>query len=283
MISSRLHTFLVMVDALPKNVVGGWVFLVGLAVGSFLNVCIYRWPAGEHSAIQPRSFCPACKQPIAWHDNIPILGYLLLKGRCRRCAKPISIRYPVVEFFTALTLYGLYWDRGISAALIFYGCFICMLIIASVTDMRERIIPDEVSFYGIVFALLMSYFFPSLQHETNRRLALADATLGMLLGGGVLYGVAVIGDFAFKRESMGGGDIKLLAMIGAFLGTSSIFPTLFLASAFGAVVGMALKWVRKAEVIAFGPFLALGAVVSFYWGPMLMNWLFPVFYPAVVR
>lgn len=264
-------------SGLPLSFTAGVVFVIGLAVGSFLNVCIYRWPQQKLSVIKPRSFCPECKATIRWFDNIPVISFLLLRGKCRDCQKPIAIRYPVVELLSAVSIWLLYLSHGLTAVFFFQVCFIGLLLIATVTDLRERIIPDEVSFYGIVFALLMSYAFPVLQHETDHRLGIADSVLGALVGGGLLYAVAVVGDFIYKRESMGGGDIKLLAMIGAFVGVGQVFLTILVASFLGAAVGIVLKLVKRAEVIAFGPFLALGGVVSILWGGVIVRWMFPTF------
>ena len=251
---------------LPQSYWAIMMLILGICVGSFLNVCIFRWPQEELSIIKPRSFCPSCKEMIAWRDNIPILSYLLLKGRCRRCGWRISLHYPLVELTYGVIFTRIFLDYGFTAEFIFQSAFAALLLIATVTDFQTRIIPDEVNFYGIMLGMLMSFIFPSLQHETGHKLAIADSVLGVLLGGGLLYVIAVVGDAMFKRESMGGGDIKLLAMIGAFLGYRFIFPTMFFASLGGSLIGIVLKLTRKEETIAFGPYLALGAIVCLLWG-----------------
>lgn len=263
--------------AVPQTLWAPFVFLVGLCVGSFLNVCAFRWLQENLSIVRPRSFCPSCRETIVWYDNIPVLSYLLLKGRCRKCGWKISIHYPIVELVTGLAFLMFFLADGFSAKFFFETFFVGMLLVGTIADFQVRLIPDEVSFYGILFGLLMSYAFPSLQGETNHRLAVANSILGVLLGGGSLYVIAVVGDIIFKRESMGGGDIKLLAMIGAFLGPRYIVLTIIASSLFGSVVGIILKLTRKEEVIAFGPYLAGGAVVSFLWGERLMGIFFPMF------
>ncbi|MBI4431170.1 MAG: prepilin peptidase [Candidatus Omnitrophica bacterium] len=251
------------------------IFALGACIGSFLNVCIFRWPQEELSIVRPRSFCPSCKEMIAWYDNIPVVSFILLRGRCRRCAWRISPHYPLVELLYALIFVWFFTTHGFTARFAFNSVFMALLLIATITDFQTRIIPDEVSFYGILFAMLMSFIFPGLQNETGHKLALADATLGVLLGGGLLYIIAVVGDAMFKRESMGGGDIKLLAMIGAFLGYRFVFPTMFFASLLGSAIGIFLKLTRKEETIAFGPYLAMGAVVLLLWGDWLLQRFFP--------
>ncbi len=255
-----------------------WIVLVfglGVSIGSFLNVCIFRWPQEELSIVKPRSFCPSCKEMIRWFDNIPMLSFIFLRGRCRRCGWRISLHYPLVELAYGVILTVFFLRFGLSVQFIFNSVFVALLLIATITDFQTRIIPDEVNFYGIFSAMLMSFMFPSLQHETGHKLALADSTLGVLLGGGLLYVIAIVGDAMFKKESMGGGDIKLLAMIGAFLGYRFVFPTMFFASLGGSFIGIILKLVRKDETIAFGPYLALGAIVSLMWGDWLLQKFFP--------
>lgn len=264
-------TFQTYLDFFKENLVFGsvWVFVLGLMIGSFLNVCIVRFPK-EESVSQGRSHCPHCRETLAWYDNIPVLSFLILKGQCRHCQKPISIRYPVVEMVSAFSLAGLYFFWGPGVKFVFFGYLICSLIIVMAVDFEHQIIPDEVSLTGILFGLVMSYVFPSLHQEASRRLGLADSSLGMLAGIGLIYGVARLGEFLFRKESMGGGDLKLLAMIGTFLGFEKTLLAFFIAPLIGAPVGIVLWKIKNSKYIAFGPYLALGAVIALFWGEEIL-------------
>jgi len=229
-------------------------FLLGTVVGSFLNVCIYRLPE-KKSIISPGSHCPHCHTPIKWYDNIPLLSFALLKGRCRYCQKPISGQYPLVEFITGLFTFFIYFDYGFSLTGIIYLFFIYALIVISFIDLKWQIIPDVISVPGIFGGLMASFCLPYLSFK--------DSVCGALLGGGFLFIVAYGYYFIRKKEGMGGGDIKLLAMIGAFLGWRAIPFVLFSASVMGSIIG--ILWILfqgkdRNFPIPFGPFLALGAI-----------------------
>ncbi len=229
-------------------------FLLGTVVGSFLNVCIYRLPE-KKSIISPGSHCPHCHTPIKWYDNIPLLSFALLKGRCRYCQKPISRQYPLVEFITGLFTFFIYFDYGFSLTGIIYLFFIYALIVISFIDLKWQIIPDVISVPGIFGGLMASFCLPYLSFK--------DSGCGALLGGGFLFIVAYGYYFIRKKEGMGGGDIKLLAMIGAFLGWRAIPFVLFSASVMGSIIG--ILWILfqgkdRNFPIPFGPFLALGAI-----------------------
>ena len=229
-------------------------FLLGTVVGSFLNVCIYRLPE-KKSIISPGSHCPHCHTPIKWYDNIPLLSFALLKGRCRYCQKPISRQYPLVEFITGLFTFFIYFDYGFSLTGIIYLFFIYALIVISFIDLKWQIIPDVISVPGIFGGLMASFCLPYLSFK--------DSVCGALLGGGFLFIVAYGYYFIRKKEGMGGGDIKLLAMIGAFLGWRAIPFVLFSASVMGSIIG--ILWILfqgkdRNFPIPFGPFLALGAI-----------------------
>jgi len=243
-----------------------FAFAFGAVVGSFLNVCIWRVPIGK-SIVYPGSHCPRCGNPVRARDNIPILGYLLLRGRCRDCGAAIGIRYPIVEILTgvlvALLLYrfGLSWEFAVNAV------FVAALITISGIDLDHQIIPDVISLPGIVVGLLVSL--------AGVGPSILDSAIGVLLGGGLLYGVAVGYQALTGREGMGGGDIKLLAMIGAFLGWRGVLVTLILGSLSGAVVGIVMILGRGADTrvaIPFGPFLAAGAIAALFCGDALINW-----------
>jgi leader peptidase (prepilin peptidase)/N-methyltransferase len=241
-------------------------FAVGAMFGSFLNVCIHRLPRGE-SVVYPPSHCPGCGVRIRSRDNIPLLSYLLLRGRCRSCGRAISYRYPVVEALTGAMLVLLLCRFGLSPALGVYAVFVAALITVSFIDLDHQIIPDAISLPGIVAGVIVS--------ALGQGSPLLDSVLGVLVGGGILYAVAV-GYHAFTgREGMGGGDIKLLAMIGAFLGWRGVLVTLIVGSFTGAVVGISLIVARRTESripIPFGPFLALGAVCALAFGDQLIQW-----------
>ena len=258
-----------------------FIFILGAIVGSFLNVCIVRFPK-EESIVFPSSHCVHCKKPIFWYDNVPLISYWILKGRCRFCQKPISIRYFFVELVTAMTftLFYLYF-RG-TLILIPYLVMVSGFIVATFVDFKHRIIPDEVSVGGTIAGLILSLLIPELQGirvENYQSTGLAHlhglglSFLGAVVGGGLIYAMGMLGDFLFKKESMGGGDIKLLAMIGAFLGWQLAILTFFLAPFFGAIVGVIEKIRTKESTIAYGPYLVLGALISLFYGHEIIRWI----------
>ncbi len=245
------------------------VAIWGALVGSFLNVCIYRLPR-EESIVRPASRCPRCQSPIRWYDNIPILSYLFLRGHCRYCKAPISYRYPLVELFTALFSVAVYLRFGLSPAYLAFFAFVCALLVASLIDLDFQIIPDEISLPGILVGLAFSPFNPLITP--------LEALLGALCGAGGLYLLAEFYYFVTKREGLGGGDLKLLALIGAFLGVKSILPVLLISSFVGAITGVLITLIRKIKeartfAIPFGPFLSLGALIYLFFSNLLSIWL----------
>jgi len=240
--------------------------IFGAIVGSFLNVCIHRLPKGE-SIVMPGSHCPDCKKPIRFYDNIPLISYFLLRGKCRNCKKPISIQYPLIEGITAIGSLLLFLKYGPSLSYLIYFLFVDGLIVVTVIDLYHQIIPDVVSIPGIGVGLLGSFIIP---HHTY-----LDALIGILAGGGSLFLVAVLYQWLFKREGMGGGDIKLLAMIGAFLGWKAVILTILLGSLIGSIAGimiMILKGKNFKYAIPFGPFLSLGAVTALFYQNEIIFW-----------
>ncbi|MCD6319787.1 MAG: prepilin peptidase [Candidatus Desulfofervidaceae bacterium] len=245
-----------------------FVFFFGAIIGSFLNVCICRLPEGK-SVIWPASHCPYCQTQIKWYDNIPLLSFLLLKGHCRYCGKPISWQYPVVELSTGIFTLLIYWKYGLSLPGLIYLLFVCALIVVSFIDLKLQIIPDVISIPGIFCGLIASFFLPEL--------SLKDALYGALLGGGILFLVAYGYYLIRKKEGMGGGDIKLLAMIGAFLGWKAIPFVILIASLTGSFIGILWIFLQKKDKyfpIPFGPFLALGAICLLFF-PQLIHISFP--------
>ncbi len=261
------------------------VFIFGALIGSFLNVCIHRLPL-EQSIIKPRSYCPHCKMSIRWYDNIPFVSYLLLRGRCRFCRQRISFRYFAVEFITAGMFLILFIRYGLSMEFIFYALFICGLIVATFVDITHRIIPDQVSLGGIIIGIIMNglrglHFRPiSFTYYTT-----LDSLLGIIVGGGIIYLTGKSFDLVYFKllkkgpidgevESMGGGDVKLLAMIGAFLGWKAAVLTFLLAPFFGVVIGIANLIIKKQHTIPYGPFLSLAALISLFYRDVILGFLF---------
>ena len=250
------------------------VFLFGLCVGSFLNVCVVRLPK-EESVAKGRSHCPQCGKIIAWYDNIPLLSFLILRAKCRQCAESISFRYPLVELLSGLIWLALYHSFGVTIHFVFFAYLASSLMVATFVDFEYKIIPDEVSLGGILVGLSMSFLFPTLQNEIDRRLALADSCQGMLTGVALIWGIAIFGELVFRKESMGGGDLKLLAMIGAFLGFKKTLLTFFMAPLLGAPVGLLLWKLKDTRYIAFGPYLSLAALAALFWGDLIWAHFLP--------
>ncbi|MFP4194717.1 MAG: prepilin peptidase [Desulfobacterales bacterium] len=245
-----------------------WIaaFCTGLCIGSFLNVCISRIPEGL-SIVSPGSRCPVCGEPIRFYDNIPVISFLLLGAKCRNCTTPISIRYPAVEIITgAMAVFVLLkFGPGISALI--YFIFIASLLVVTFIDIDHQIIPDSISLSGIAAGIAVS---PLVSEIT-----LAESLTGALAGGGSLFAVAMSYYLLTGKEGMGGGDIKLLAMIGAFTGWQGVIFTVFAASATGTAIGlvlMAAKGRNMKFAVPFGPFLSFGAVVYLFFGQAIIHW-----------
>ncbi len=324
-------------------------FVLGSIVGSFLNVCIVRLPH-EKSVVFPASHCVHCKKPIAWYDNIPLISYLILGGKCRHCHKKYSFRYFFVELVTAVSFLLFYKYFGLKMILFPYLVMMCGFIVATFVDFEHRIIPDEISVLGIIAGVTFSGFIPLL-HDASYEptyygrwavgaivllalllhgilflivkkedepapeqsgpsiyepifygtiavglvyivlraagdffnlpltglegclAALESAYIGAFVGGGSIYLMGILGDLIFRKESMGGGDVKLMAMVGAFMGWKYALLTFFLAPFFGAIYGLAEKIRTKESTIAYGPFLVLGALLSLFMGDVIIRWV----------
>jgi len=319
-----------------------FIFLIGAIVGSFLNVCIVRMPR-DLSVVAPGSHCFSCRNPIAWCDNIPIISWFVLGGKCRHCGTRFSFRYPLVELLTACCFLGFYvyfgWSTKLAAYLVMMSCF----IVSTFVDFEHRIIPDEISVGGMFAGMILSVFFIDLHsvgsqelligrivmrlvvgiclmvhvieffwsrrefdredgillaiilglvlveagmdvvlnagsvHKTSMlgiHLLSADASIiGLLLGGGVIYAMGLLGDLIFRKESMGGGDVKLMALIGAFMGWKLAVLTFFVAPFFGALYGIIEKIRTKDSAIAYGPFIVMGALISLFYGDTIVAWI----------
>ncbi|MDX8397832.1 MAG: prepilin peptidase [Mariprofundaceae bacterium] len=237
--------------------------VLGLIVGSFANVCVYRIPRGESVAF-PGSHCPNCEQMIAWYDNIPLLSWLLLRGQCRQCKLAISFRYPFLEALMGLSWAALAWHYGLSDLLFESLLLITLLWILSLIDFETGLLPNVLTFPGIAAGLLFSWSQGSL----------LDATIGAGLGYGIFWLLARVFLLLTGKQGMGYGDFKLLAMLGAFMGWQALPFIIFSASFVGAVVGMIyLKVASKHRhtEIPFGPYLALAGMVWFVWGESLLQ------------
>ncbi len=241
-------------------------FIFGAVFGSFLNVCIYRIPL-KMSVVSPASRCPTCGRAIHFYNNVPIVSYVVLRGRCASCGTPISFVYPFVEALTGLFALSLFAKFGLSAELVVYFAFISALIVITFIDLKHQIIPDVISVPGIIIGFALSFFVPSMKA--------LDSLIGIILGAGALFAVAEAYYRFAGKEGMGGGDIKLLGMIGAFLGWKGVIVTLLIGSFSGAVIGSVFLFLARKggkQPIPFGPFLAMGAIIYLYFGEALIRW-----------
>jgi leader peptidase (prepilin peptidase)/N-methyltransferase len=293
-----------------------FIFLFGLVIGSFLNVCILRIPE-DLSIVAPASRCPRCQTPINWYDNVPVFGWLWLRGKCRTCGLPISPMYPLVELTTGLLFVACYLEFGLTQSAVKWLFFTCLLIVLTITDLRVRLLPDLVNWPGFVAGLFFSAVVPpddgftvSLYVRLAHRLpprpvqGLVDALLGAVFGSFLLWAVAALYKRVRGREGMGMGDVKMMALVGAFLGVRGAFLTILLGTLLGTLVGVtvivivalyAAGWQRKLAERAsrrrlgsvnslrwaiasqyqlpLGTFLGIGALLVVYFGPrMLMLW-----------
>lgn len=243
-------------------------FILGLLVGSFLNVCIHRLPAKE-SIVFPRSYCPSCKNQIPAYDNIPVISFLLLRGRCRSCKTPISWRYPAVELLNGFGYLFILHSFGPTPATLIYAVFFSSLVVITFIDLAHQIIPDVITLPGIPLSFLAA--------STLLPTGWLNSLAGLLLGGGLFYLIAWLSLLLLKKEGMGGGDIKLVAMIGALLGWQEVLLAIFSASVAGSVVGLLLVGTRlrgRSDPIPFGPFLVLGALIALFFGNNILDWYF---------
>jgi leader peptidase (prepilin peptidase)/N-methyltransferase len=236
--------------------------LVGLCFGSFLNVCILRLPH-DQSLLRPRSTCPQCKQPIAWRDNIPVVSWLWLRGRCRWCRKPISAQYPVIEALVGVLFGVAVLAYGASLHAVSAAVFGTLLLGIAITDARHYLIPDEFSLGGLVLGLALAL--------GGGAQGFLQAVLGAAVGFALLWGVAQAGAWVFKEEAMGGGDIKMMAMVGGFVGWRGVLLTVFAGAALGSLIFVPLS-IKKKRLVPFGVFLAVGAAVTYVFGDAILAW-----------
>ncbi|MBW6512537.1 MAG: prepilin peptidase [Desulfuromonadaceae bacterium] len=240
--------------------------LLGAVVGSFLNVCIYRLPR-KQSIVSPPSSCPQCGARIPWYLNVPLVSFMVLRGRCCACKTPISLRYPAIELLNGLLFWVIFDRFGMSWLTPVFWLFSAALVVIAFIDLEHQIIPDVISLPGIVVGFLCSFLIPWLSWS--------DSALGILLGGGSLFVIATGYQLLTGREGMGGGDIKLLAMVGAFMGWKAVLPIIFLASLLGTLVGVPLMLVQRENArlaLPFGPFIVCATLVFLLWGGLLFNY-----------
>jgi leader peptidase (prepilin peptidase) / N-methyltransferase len=250
----------------PPVIFNIFAFVFGAVVGSFLNVCICRLPKKESVAFPP-SHCPRCDAHIPWYDNVPIVSWLLLRGKCRFCKGPISLQYPVVELLNALLTLFLFRKFGPTLPFLVLFLFCSAMVVITFIDLEHQIIPDVISLPGIPIGFLCSLFMPQPGWK--------DSLIGILVGGGSLLLVAYGYEFLTKKEGMGGGDIKLLAMMGAFFGWKAVPFIIFTSSLIGSVIGIIVMVIQRKDsklAIPFGPFLALGAILYIFFGQQVIHW-----------
>ncbi len=246
------------------------IFFFGLILGSFINVCIYRLPRDE-SIAYPASHCPACQTPIRAYQNIPVVSFLFLKGRCGACGAKISWKYPLVEALHGVAFLFIFFQFGPTLNTLIYCLFFSSLVAVTFIDLSHRIVPDQITLPGMVIGVICA--------STVLSPGPLSSLLGLFVGGGIFYLIAVLSLAVLKKEGMGGGDIKLIAMIGAFLGWKGMLLTIFLAACSGSIIGILLILTQgrdRAEPIPFGPFLAVGAVVALFWEKGILDWYFSI-------
>ncbi|MGH7616108.1 MAG: prepilin peptidase [Gemmatimonadaceae bacterium] len=261
---------------------GVFAFVLGAVVGSFLNVCVARWPK-ELSVVSPRSRCPRCGHQITWWENIPLVSWLLLRAKCRGCKQPISAIYPLVELVVALGWLAAMLQFGPTLTALRVAVFGTILLGIMLTDVTAYVIPDGFTAFGLVWALVMAIA-AAVMRETSVFANLYDSAIGACVGAGVIAIVGWLGEMAFKKEAMGFGDVTLMAMIGAHLGIGRTFLTVFFGAALGAVIFLVavfpIAYVRSrragvefdAPLVPFGVFLAPAAMIALLWGGPLIAW-----------
>ena len=246
------------------------IILVSLCLGSFLNVVIHRLPRGE-SLIAPGSRCPSCAKPIRFFDNIPLFGFLFLNGKCRSCHAPISWRYPIVEALTALVILALFAVYGPTVPFLAYSILMLFLIPISIIDLDTGFIPDKL----VIPAAVLGIFFLFAFHVSNWKVTWSSGLLGAVSGGALLVVFMVLGKLLFKKEAMGMGDVKLLAMTGIYVGFPAVWISLFIGGCIAFLViigGLILKRIRLQSAIPFGPFIALGILTYLLGGESIVRW-----------
>lgn len=239
--------------------------VLGATIGSFLNVCILRWGAEpKESIVSPPSHCTRCGRGLTWYENIPVLSWLLLRARCRGCGEPISMLYPLIELAAAGIWASMAWRHGLTIEAIRGAVFGTILLGIAMTDARRYVIPDEFTWGGLAIGLLFSL--------AGGLPGLGTALLGAGVGFGLLWLVGTVGTWVFKEDAMGGGDVKMMAMVGAFVGWQGVLLTIFLGALVGSLVFVPLLLAGHKKLVPFGIFLSIGAAVAYEAGPAIVVW-----------
>jgi leader peptidase (prepilin peptidase)/N-methyltransferase len=254
------------IEYLPEYFVASTFFVLGLVLGSFFNVCIWRIPRKE-SIVKPPSHCPSCDTLIKWYDNIPVISFFILMGKCRKCGRKISIRYPLVEILTAILFCLCYLQFGLHIFTLFFLIFISFLIIMSFIDIDHYILPDRFTLTLIPLGILTIFF--------RKDFFLKDSLLGIAAGGGLIL-LFSAGYYLFRKKiGMGGGDIKLMAGAGAYLGPKLALLTILIGTILALIIAIPYLITKKKgmdEMLPFGPFLALAAIICLFWGDIIFDW-----------
>jgi len=255
----------VIADALPPLAAVLIAALFGLVFGSFLNVCIVRWGAEpKQSVVRPPSRCPRCGTGLRPYDNIPVVSWLLLRGKCRSCGLPISPMYPMVELATAAIWAFMAWRYGATLHALSGAVFFTILLGIALTDLRAYLIPDEFSLGGLVLGLVLAL--------AGGLASLGQAVLGAAAGFALLWLIGWLGAIVFRKEAMGGGDVKMMAMVGAFTGWQGTLVSIFLGAVLGTLIFVPITLFKRDKLVPFGIFLALGAAAAWLVGPALIAW-----------
>lgn len=253
---------------MPEPLLWAYAFALGAIIGSFLNVCIVRWPA-EQSVIRPRSRCPQCAKPIAWYDNIPIISWLVLRGRCRHCGLSISLQYPVIELAVALIWTAAAIRLGLSIEALRSALFLTLVLGIAMTDAREMVIPDQLSLGGTALGLLLAPA-PGGITLTSAFAGAAGSYIGFWI-------VKAVAERLLRKPALGTGDIHMMAMVGAFLGPAGAILTVLLGSVLGLAIGVPVmlrgqRIEKLGTYLPLGTFLAMGGAIAHAWGPQLYDW-----------
>ncbi len=265
-------------------------FVIGAMIGSFLNVCVYRMPR-DQSVVKPRSMCPKCEQPIAWYDNFPVISWLLLGAKCRNCSQPISWQYPLVEAITGTLFFFIYWRFGLVLATPIYMLLAASLVLVTFIDLTDWTIPNEVTIPGVFIGVgcaVIGMVYP----QSGLLLSVPlNAIIGLFLGGGILYSLDKISLLLLKKRGMGFGDVKLMAMLGAFFGWKAAILNIVLAAFLGSIIGIILIVLAKrgggdknseGHYLPFGPYIAVGGLIVMFFGDSMINAYLRQAFPLLV-
>ena len=267
-------------------ILSGFSFVMGACIASFLNVVIWRVPRGE-SIVSPPSHCPKCNAPIKWYQNIPILSWLALRGKCANCKAPISPRYILIETLGGVLFLVAFWRYGVTVATPVMWIWIALMIVGSMIDFDHKLLPDFVTVGGMILGLLFHGLISGVQffHNSNIRLfdySIIQSACGLVFGFGLLWLIRFLGSKAFKREAMGLGDVFLMGAVGAMSGPVAVLVTLILSSVFGSIVGLSMVALSKTRFgkfveIPYGPYICMGCLAWMFYGPELVNWYVGMF------